>query len=140
MYLLSISLLVSFREILGQGMSPFPGYSNKTMINLGEQNRKRWQTNKEMKIKFVIALVYFVDCMCTHEPTVAIREFWDLMHLQLCWHSCAQLLDPKRANGQSHAHVLRLTQNHARQQTESAHKTDWIQPEEKENPQHPSQF
>ena len=50
------------------------------------------------------------------------------------------VLDPKRANGQSHAHVLRLTQNHARQQTESAHKTDRIQPEEKENPQHPSQF
>ena len=41
------------------------------------------------KSLFVIVLVYFVDCMSTHELTVIICEFWDLMHLQLC---CTQLL------------------------------------------------
>ena len=30
---------------------------------------------------FVIALVYFIDCMCMHELTVIICEFWDLMQL-----------------------------------------------------------
>ena len=34
---------------------------------------------------FVIALVYFIDCMSTHELTVITCEFWDLMHLQMCW-------------------------------------------------------
>ena len=54
--------------------------------------------------------------------------------------SCQSVLDPKRANGQSHAHVPRLTQNHEQKQSESDHKKDRIQPQEKENPRHPSQF
>ena len=50
------------------------------------------------------------------------------------------VLDPKRVNEQSHAHVPRLTQNHEQKQTESDNMKDRIQPQENENPRHPSQF
>ena len=50
------------------------------------------------------------------------------------------VLDHKRANEQSHAHVPRLTQNHEQKQTESDNMKDRIQPQEKKNPRHPSQF
>ena len=50
------------------------------------------------------------------------------------------VLDPKRANEQSHTHVPQLKQNHEQKQTESDNVKDLIQPQENENPQNPSQF
>ena len=50
------------------------------------------------------------------------------------------VLDPKRANEQSHTHVPRLQQNYEEMPTESVHTKDLIQPQKNENPRPPSQF
>ena len=50
------------------------------------------------------------------------------------------VLDPKRANEQSHTHVLRLKQHQEQKQTESENVKDLIQPQRNEHSRNPSQF
>ena len=72
------------------------------------------------------------------------KQFNESRHLGVMVYSYfvfVLLLDPKRANDQSHTTVLRLKQNQWQKQTESEEAKDLIQPQEKQkNPQSNSQF